>query len=205
MRENKFNIPDKDHNNYINFKTVLKDISIIIDHGLAFNGRFKRVLHGQREHLAYYVGHECGCSSYRTIVSIKRGKSKVCGDCTYEYTRRQILDNTKNYHAKKKDFYESLLIEGAKVLDVIRKKDKNDNKYYVIKFKCACGAIAEKRPADITRYYKPKSKSKTQVACRDCGHFIGHNYGDYAPIKSMIKRLENEVANVTEQKQDENN
>lgn len=200
MRKNNFNIPDMDHNGHINFKTVLKDISIILDHGLAFNGRFKRVNHGQRDYLAYYVGMECGCSSYRTIQSIKRSKTKVCGNCTYEINLKKITNSRSNYHRRKKDFYESLLIEGAKVLDIIHTKDNADRALYLVKFKCACGEVVFKRPSDITRYHRPKSGKKPQVACRNCGHFIGHNYGDYAPIKSIIKRLENEVANVTEQK-----
>lgn len=205
MRENNFNIPDKDHTGCSSVKTILKDIAEILERGLSFNGKFKTVHHGIRKCVAYYVGMECGHSSYRTMASIKKSKTSVCGDCTYDLTREQMYASKHNGHRKKKEFYESLLIEGAKVIDVISKRDNSGKKLYFVQFKCACGAIAEKRPADITRYYKPKSKSKPpQVACRDCGHFIGHNYGDYAPIKTLLKRLNKEVANV-ESEQNENN
>jgi hypothetical protein len=196
MRKNNFNVPDKDHTGHTNFKTVLKDIATMNELGFAFNGKHKVVKQGNNYRTSYYVAHQCGCSSYRTISSLKKSKTFVCGDCTYNLTRRQISDNTRNYHVKKKDFYESLLIEGAKVLDVIHKRDNSNKLLYMIRFKCACGTVVDKRPADITRYYKPRLK-KPAIACADCGHFIGHNYGDYAPIKTMLKKLEKGIENVT--------
>ena len=197
-KHNQFNIPDQDHSEYINFKTVLKDIAIIHELGFVFNGRFKADFYGARKNLRYYVVHKCGCASYRTIASMKKSKTEVCGNCTYNLTRRQISDNVRNRHVKKKDFYESILIKGAKILEVLHKKDGNDKYLYLLKIKCACGAITEKRPGDLVRYYKPKKNLTKSVrpACKTCGAYLGMNYGDYAPVKSMIKRLEKEIENV---------
>jgi hypothetical protein len=200
-RLNNFNVPDQDHSNFMSFFTILKDIEIIYEKGFVFNGRFKKVVHsagsyGTREHLAYYVTHECGCSSYRTIHSIKRAKTKVCGNCTYELTRRKITDNIRNKHVKQKGFYEGMLIEGAKILEVLRKKDKSDKWFYTLKVKCACEGITEVRPADLRRHYKPKQKNMKKTACKSCGTFLGLNYGKFAPVKTMIKRLEKEIEDV---------
>lgn len=197
VRTNTFNVPDKDHTGHTNFKTVLNDIATMHELGFVFNGKHKVIKVGKFHRTSYYVAHQCGCSSYRTISSIKKSKTHVCGDCTYELSRIQRANNTHNYHTKRKNFYESLLIEGAKVLDVIHTKDKSKKKYYMIRFKCACGTVVDKRPADITRYYKSRKGKKLQVACRDCGIFIGHNYGDYAPIKTILKKLEKGIENVT--------
>lgn len=180
----------------MNVKTILKDISLIHEYGFVFNGRFKADHMASRKNLKYYVVHKCGCSSYRTMASMKRSKTEVCGNCTYNLTRRQIADNTRNRHVKQKDFYESLLIEGAKVIEVLRKKDNSDKWFYTLKVECACKGITEVRPADLRRHYRPKSKDIKRTACKSCGTFIGLNYGDYAPIKTMIKRLEKEIQNV---------
>ena len=175
----------------------------MIDMGFVFNGKFKRVQHGKRKCIAYYVAMDCGHASYRTMHSMKKSKTRVCGDCTRGVNYESLKDAKHNYHKKRCDFYESLLIEGAKVLDVISERDNNGKLLYFVEFICACGEITRRRPADITRYYKPKQKNKPKVACKSCGIYIGHNYEDYAPIKTMIKRLEREINHVTE-KQDAN-
>lgn len=195
-RINKFNIPDQDHTEHMNVKTILKDIALIQEYGFVFNGRFKTDHMKSRKNLKYYVVHKCGCASYRTMSSVKKSKTEVCENCTYNLNKRQISDNVRNRHVKQKDFYESMLIEGAKILEVLHKQDSEDRWYYTLKIRCACNGITEIRPADLRRHYRPKSKKSKKVACRSCGTFIGLNYGDYAPVKTMIKRLEKEIENV---------
>ena len=196
MDGNVFNPPDQDHSGHTNFKTLLADIATLTELGYIFNGRFKREMYGDRCHLKYYVTHECGCASYRTMHSMKRGKGNICGNCTQEDNTRKVMYRKRNAHVKRISFYEDFLIKGAKILDVVHKADNIGRKYYKLEIKCACGEITYRRPGDLVRYKNEKTKEKTHAACKLCGTFIGMNYGDYAPVKSMIKRLEKEIQDV---------